>query len=227
MPMTLEQFLALDPSSWDKASTDTRYSLWESYVELALVTEGKTDPMTGEPWDDSNRALHAGLGYLSEIGEIYDLLKKTIFYGKPFDKTNLIEEFGDLFWYCAIAHQIMGSDRADDIAKMEETQKYLDVDTTLAKLFDRSFQANARTLATLLVREREKTAGLGPRWAFVLMLATIMVNLTDFATPLRIWQVNLTKLQKHRYKNGQFTTEAALDRDTDAERTAMDNVLSN
>jgi NTP pyrophosphatase (non-canonical NTP hydrolase) len=46
--------------------------------------------------------LHGALGIVTEAGEILDAVKKSIFYGKPFDLVNLQEEIGDCFWYLAI-----------------------------------------------------------------------------------------------------------------------------
>lgn len=46
--------------------------------------------------------LHAVMGITSESGEFADAVKKHLFYGKPLDGVNLIEECGDLLWYIAI-----------------------------------------------------------------------------------------------------------------------------
>ncbi len=48
------------------------------------------------------RIFHAVLGMASEAGEAVDAVKKHLFYGKPLDKVNLIEEAGDMLWYLAI-----------------------------------------------------------------------------------------------------------------------------
>lgn len=53
------------------------------------------------------RLLHAAMGMATEAGEFLDALKKHIFYGKPLDDTNLIEELGDMFWYCGIALDVL------------------------------------------------------------------------------------------------------------------------
>lgn len=45
------------------------------------------------------RIIHACLGISSESGEIMDVIKKLMAYGKPIDHVNLDEEFGDLMWY--------------------------------------------------------------------------------------------------------------------------------
>src|ERR1700677_3795449 len=38
------------------------------------------------------RLLHVGMGLCTEAGEFVDQLKRHIFYGRPIDRTNLIEE---------------------------------------------------------------------------------------------------------------------------------------
>lgn len=45
------------------------------------------------------RLLHAAMGICTEGGELMDVVKKYVFYGKPIDWVNVSEEVGDLFWY--------------------------------------------------------------------------------------------------------------------------------
>lgn len=45
------------------------------------------------------RLLHAAIGMATEAGEFLDMLKKHIFYGKPIDMVNAVEEIGDSTWY--------------------------------------------------------------------------------------------------------------------------------
>lgn len=42
---------------------------------------------------------HCGLGVTGEAGELADAIKKHAIYGKPIDRTNVVEEIGDLLWY--------------------------------------------------------------------------------------------------------------------------------
>jgi NTP pyrophosphatase (non-canonical NTP hydrolase) len=46
--------------------------------------------------------LHAAMGCVTEAGELMDAVKKASIYGKPVDRTNLIEEAGDMLWYLAL-----------------------------------------------------------------------------------------------------------------------------
>jgi NTP pyrophosphatase (non-canonical NTP hydrolase) len=46
---------------------------------------------------------HAIDGIASEAGELVDARKKTLYYGTVFDRTNAIEELGDLMYYIQLA----------------------------------------------------------------------------------------------------------------------------
>ena len=55
------------------------------------------------PINSRERLIHAAFGMQTESAEFSDALKKSLFYGKPLDTTNLKEELGDLLWYIALA----------------------------------------------------------------------------------------------------------------------------
>lgn len=70
---------------------------WEQYVVESARTvagHGKADSLD-----------HAVIGYFTECGEFVDQYKKHMFYGRELDKTNLIEELGDMCWYLALAER--------------------------------------------------------------------------------------------------------------------------
>lgn len=54
------------------------------------------------------RFLHAQAGLTTETGEIADIFKKYIFYGKEIDRNHLAEEMGDLLWYLSICCYLVG-----------------------------------------------------------------------------------------------------------------------
>lgn len=56
------------------------------------------------------RLIHASMGLVTEAAEFQDALKKSLFYGKPLDTTNLKEEMGDLLWYLALAMDALETD---------------------------------------------------------------------------------------------------------------------
>lgn len=69
------------------------------YMEQALMTESLPET---ELTHEQKRLTHASLGLCTEAAELADAVKKHIFYGKPLDKVNLVEEIGDILWYSAI-----------------------------------------------------------------------------------------------------------------------------
>lgn len=48
------------------------------------------------------RILHAAMGLVTESGEVLDIFKKYVFYGKEIDIVNLKEEIGDILRFLAI-----------------------------------------------------------------------------------------------------------------------------
>jgi len=47
--------------------------------------------------------LHGAIGIATEAGELLDAIKKFVFYGEALDRTNILEELGDLLWYVSEA----------------------------------------------------------------------------------------------------------------------------
>jgi len=76
---------------------------WAAYTEECERTNAQ----------DKDRILHGAIGMMTEAGEILDIFKKHIFYGKPVDVVHLKEEIGDFFWYLAIWYhgQILNVER--------------------------------------------------------------------------------------------------------------------
>jgi len=76
----------------------------KEYVENATRTESSDFPQIRKQLDRERtlRILHAGMGTVTEAGELMDALKKHIFYSKHLDEVNVKEEIGDLFWYIAV-----------------------------------------------------------------------------------------------------------------------------
>jgi len=90
----------------------------EEYRPLALRTEhtpqfiatvifrDPKQPLTDADWEvfragaqALSRVIHGALGVCTETGELQDIFKKFLIYGKPIDRTNVLEEIGDVLWY--------------------------------------------------------------------------------------------------------------------------------
>jgi NTP pyrophosphatase (non-canonical NTP hydrolase) len=80
-----------------------------NYVENCVRTEA---PVTQEIIDRISqpeviRLMHGAIGLATESGELLDMLKKHIFYGKPLDLTNAKEEVGDSMWYAGLVIDVL------------------------------------------------------------------------------------------------------------------------
>lgn len=57
---------------------------------------------------DAHNLSIAALGLAGETGEVVDLIKKVVGHGHELDQRKLIEELGDVLWYCAALCTLLG-----------------------------------------------------------------------------------------------------------------------
>ncbi len=75
----------------------------EQYIKESQCTDLKDiSPAHDRVTPDMTRLLHGVIGVATESGELLDAVKKHVYYGKPLDKVNLMEEVGDCMWYLAL-----------------------------------------------------------------------------------------------------------------------------
>jgi len=53
--------------------------------------------------------LHGAMGICGEAGEVMEIAKKAMFYGKPVDTDKLKLELGDVLWYLTLVTKSIGS----------------------------------------------------------------------------------------------------------------------
>lgn len=86
---------------------------WESTVKDALrtdLTDAQYEIVKTRLQDTRIlKILHAAIGLQTEVGELMDALKRFLFYGKPIDETNLLEEGGDISWYLRLLAANVGT----------------------------------------------------------------------------------------------------------------------
>lgn len=87
---------------------------FKEYIQQAQVTNDATA-------SKERNSLHAGYGLIAEIGEIADIFKRHIFYGKDIDIIHLKEEIGDAMWYLAIGCHA----RDVDLEMIQKSPQYL------------------------------------------------------------------------------------------------------
>jgi NTP pyrophosphatase (non-canonical NTP hydrolase) len=59
--------------------------------------------------------LHMAVGVAGEAGELLDALKKHVFYNKPLDLENVVEELGDLEFYMQGLRKRLSIEREDTL----------------------------------------------------------------------------------------------------------------
>jgi len=95
-------------TNFTRVHFETAHDL-SSIEEAALRTEPDYAACAQRLQDpDTVRLLHAAMGLATESAELVDMLKKHIFYGKPLDWANAIEEMGDASWYQRIGCDVAG-----------------------------------------------------------------------------------------------------------------------
>jgi len=73
---------------------------------LPHMIGGDGTPALAANVESNVNIIHGIIGAFTEAGELLEAMRTAINSGQPFDKVNLKEEVGDLFWYLAvIAHE--------------------------------------------------------------------------------------------------------------------------
>lgn len=92
--------------------------------------------------------LHAVLGLADEAGELIGPMKKQMFYGKPIDRANYLEEAGDLAWFLNLLIHALGSTWDEvltmNIAKLEA--RYPDSTFNADHAINRNKEAEAEAM---------------------------------------------------------------------------------
>lgn len=65
-------------------------------LETYLQAIKRTDTDLGSEEKNNNHML---MGLSTEVGELIDVFKRQLAYGKPLDNVNIKEEIGDIMWY--------------------------------------------------------------------------------------------------------------------------------
>lgn len=117
-------------------STEKQVMLYEDFVK-ALVKDGQAiiDTLTPERMN----LVHMSIGVSGEAGELLDAIKKYVVYNKALDKTNVIEELGDIEFYMQEIRRVIGVTREEVVqANVEKLNK------RYSTLHYSDSQANAR-----------------------------------------------------------------------------------
>jgi len=102
-------------------------SVISKYSSAAIKLESDSHMAHAIRMSEMPRTIHALIGLQSEVGELADAVKKRVFRGDALDKTNILEECGDILWYLNLMVDSCGStlDKVMhmNIAKLEARYK--------------------------------------------------------------------------------------------------------
>lgn len=59
--------------------------------------------------DEESYLLNGVMGLCGESGEVIDLVKKHLYQGHELDHVKIVEELGDVLWYCALIAEAVGA----------------------------------------------------------------------------------------------------------------------
>lgn len=100
--------LRLDAVRLDKYKKQAFYGNPETYSAILSDCEAVDKLRSSIGENHSIDLLNSAIGKITEAVEFANGVFDHLFEGKPLDKTNLIEEIGDGFWYDAIAANALG-----------------------------------------------------------------------------------------------------------------------
>lgn len=154
--------------------------------------------------------LHFHLGLITEIGEICDMYKKHIAYGKDFDLVNLGEEWADTCWYIANDMLLDKYDfsRITDAA-IEARMNYL-------KMLKQEGVSDIEQFISFMKRVTND----GDESMEDVYLDWLAFGYVIFDNPEDWLKKNVLKLQ-NRFPE-KFTEENAINRDTTKERQILE-----
>jgi NTP pyrophosphatase (non-canonical NTP hydrolase) len=209
---------------------------FEQYHKLALRTAKDMGSAELNLW-------HAGVGLMTEVGELLDAYKRAIIYGKELDKVNALEEIGDMMWYLNlwIHHHgidfstVTARDLADvgDDLKPQATRDYVKAYPQIALTMNLTAAvyclftvpidvARVNSLDTGTIAQQARrlaTATAGYTFALLGQVAQDLGGTVEACM-----EANIAKLAK-RYGD-KYTDLAAINRDTTAERGILNATLS-
>lgn len=193
----------------------------DRYAPLAMRTAKDRGSLYLNLW-------HGACGMLTELGEVADAYKKHEVYGKPFNRTNVLEELGDLMWYLALyakygeytltAVPNMGPITEDSAFKLSAEHFLL---LNFVPVIGVAYMAASESMlygqdVDLSFEKSEVQEAIGSAICTVEAFAKLLGS-----TLAEVLQMNINKLEK-RYKSGGFTAEEAINRDVQAEKAVLD-----
>ena len=190
------------------------------YVKNVLLTESKIEKI-----DDDNRIPFLILLTITSFGDFIDLYKKQRYYKKEISPNDIVHEINKTIVYLEQLKRLFDYKLTKDQTLLHGIQ--CDVDeisnTRLFHTLLGIISEGGEIASNLATTDGNDRVNLLEEIGDILWYLAIAVDELDGNFD-KILQANITKLAK-RYKEKKFTTEEAINRATDAERTVLERYL--
>lgn len=209
----------------------------KTYNAAVLTTESKPEAIRF-----GTIGTHAVLGLIYATGEMVDVAKKAMFYGKAFDRFKFAEDAAQL---ADLANTLRQQALDGDLENPQDIKAFADLPPHIAGL-DLNNSLNRRLLHVVMGTSSESAEIANElRLAWEEKRPVDRVNLSEeigdhlwylavgadeLGVPLSvIFQQNITKLtdkKDGRYRAGTFDIDGAINRNLTAERASLENSLA-
>lgn len=176
--------------------------------------------------EETKQVRHAVLGMFTEAGELVDIFKRLLAYGKPVDRANLLEECGDFLWYLVLWCWLRKVPMSD-LAACHDRMQALTIEEILSEgsfdeMRDSLVDSLAGTAGKFVADEANGKSQelVGEQWAKVVFCVILGI--------LRLYELRLEDClkandEKLELRTGKvFDAERFLNRDLAAERQALE-----
>lgn len=176
---------------------------YKELAEKTLSTQFHSDPQM-------EKILHAALGLATEIEELL------VNYSDKMDKTNVLEEVGDLTWYLSIFYREYPEIENVKVATSMEVKTPQGLIMSMLKGI---LQIQDLIKKKLYYNKPINQDSMNNLVAFLDMDIRMYLNIYDLKIE-EVWERNIAKL-KARYGD-KFSSDRAINRDLETERTILE-----
>lgn len=171
-------------------------------IEEYRVLAARTLNTEEEPY---NLILHMDAGIKGESGELIDILKKHIIYGKELNIDAVIEEYGDIMWYVVGKATLQKTHLSgQNLDKIEEVLEYYE------KKLDHIMTQKHSILSFLVYQSPSLFDSVFEYIGYVLFLGRLLENEYETFNIYDVLTYNIDKLRK-RYPD-KYSDEDAIKR---------------
>lgn len=172
--------------------------------------------------------LHMSYGVTTEVGELFDIYKKKLAYGKEIDEINYKEELGDLLWYYTNGINFGYKHLSENEFKEEINvinEEIFDTTSLVDEYKNNEFSLigimldNAKEIYYNLIVKKDTEIAIQLLKTGI-YIVSMMCYIKNYNFE-EIMEININKLRT-RFPE-KFTQECATKRNLDAERKSLEN----